>query len=60
MGAVYAMEEGKEVRWNTINGVRSGVIVGKVTRKKDGAPLGYLVKLNNGKFVIVNSKSFIQ
>lgn len=49
--------EGKTVSWKTVHGIKSGVIVAKVTR--DNLPLGYLVKLGNAKYVIVNSKSFI-
>ena len=60
VGKLAEMEEGKEVRWNTVHGVCSGIVKGAVTRKKDGMPLGYLVQLRNGKYVIVNSKSFIQ
>ena len=51
--------EGKEVSWNTVNGVRSGIVLAKFYRKKDNALLGYIVQMANGKKVIVHPKSFI-
>ena len=51
--------EGKEVSWRSASGIRSGIIIGRFTRKIDNAFLGYLVQMANGKKVIVHPKSFI-
>ena len=44
------MEKGDRITWKTLNGTCSGVIV-------DEDELGYLVKLDNGKYLIINSKT---
>lgn len=50
-GFLYVlMKNGDNITWRTLNGTRSGVIVAE-----NGS--GYLVKLDNGKYVIVNQKS---
>lgn len=41
---------GDRVTWETVNGPRSGIVEDKRT-------LGYLVRLDSGKCVIVNEKS---
>ena len=41
------MERGDRITWQTVNGTCSGVIVGEHAQ-------GYLVRLDNGKYVIVN------
>lgn len=46
------MEAGTVVYWNAVNGVTRGTIQ---SQQKDG---DYLVALDNGKYVIVNEKSF--
>ena len=54
--------EGKEerkVKWNSVNGVREGIVIAKFYRKKDHALLGYIVQMENGKMVAVHPKSFI-
>lgn len=48
-----AFEKGDRVRWNAVNGVISG------TLERDGKPGEWLVRLDNGKSVIVNENSFI-
>lgn len=47
------MKEGDRVYWNAVNG-RVGGVLKKL--QKDG---DWLVLLDNGKYVIVNEKSFI-
>ena len=44
------MKKGDRITWKTLNGTCSGVIV-------DEDESGFLVKLDNGKYLIVNSKS---
>lgn len=46
------MGRGEEVSWKTLNGIRSGIIEGEHEK-------GYIVRLSNGKMVIVHPKSFI-
>lgn len=46
------MKEGDKVRWTTVNGFGSGVLV---KEQKDG---DWIVLLDNGKHVIVNERSF--
>ena len=46
------MQEGDRASWKTANGIRTGVLVGK-------HPLGWIVRLDNGKIVIVHRKSII-
>lgn len=46
------MGPGERISWRTLNGTMSGVI-------EDEQELGYLVRLDNGKYVIVDSKSMI-
>lgn len=48
-----AFEKGDTVRWQAVNGVVSG------TLEKEGNPGEWLVRLANGKSVIVNEKGFI-
>lgn len=50
--------EGERVSWLTVNGLRTGIIVDVVMRKKDGGMMGYMIRLNNGKHVIVHPNSF--
>lgn len=52
--------EGKTVSWRTVHGIRSGVITEIARHEKDGSFLGYMVKLNNNKDIIVHPNSFIQ
>lgn len=44
------MGKGDRITWKTLNGTCSGVIV-------DEDEFGFLVKLDNGKYLIINSKS---
>lgn len=53
------IRRGQRVSWKTVHGISSGIVESPIVRKKDNYHLGYLVKLDNGKKVIVNSKSFI-
>ena len=53
------IRRGQRVSWKTVHGISSGTVESPIVRKKDNYHLGYLVKLDNGKYVIVNSKSFI-
>lgn len=46
------MKEGDKASWKTVNGTRSGALVGKHR-------LGWIVRLDNGKIVIVHRKSII-
>lgn len=48
------MKVGDRVRWRGVNRIESGVLA----QSSDGEL--WLVDLGNGKFVIVNEKSFIQ
>ena len=45
-------KQNKRISWRTLNGIHSGVIVAE-------DELGYLVRLDNGKYVIVNQKSIL-
>lgn len=53
------MQEGRRVSWKAVNGIRSGIIIGRVTRKMGSEFLGYLVELDNKKRVIVHPESII-
>ena len=46
-------EKGDTVSWKAVNGVVSGTLEGEIK------PGEWLVRLDNGKSVIVNEKSFI-
>lgn len=52
-------EKGQRVSWKTVHGISSGVIESPITRKKDKMFLGYVVRLDNGKKVIVHPNSII-
>ena len=41
------MEEGERISWDTVHGEASGIV-------ESEAPLGWYVRLDNGKYVIVN------
>lgn len=45
------MQSGERVRWRTVNGYLSGVL------GKEVAPDDWLVRLDNGSYVIVNINS---
>ena len=45
-------KQNKRISWRTLNGISSGVIEAE-------NELGYLVKQDNGKYVIVNQKSIL-
>lgn len=47
------MKKGERVTWMAVNGPRSGVLEAKM-------PTGYLVRLDNGKCVIVHQNSIKQ
>lgn len=53
------MEKGQKVAWYSVNRVRWGIIIDKFYRKKDNTFLGYAVRLDNGKMVIVHPNSII-
>lgn len=44
---------GERVSWNAVNGVVSG------TLEREGKPGEWMVRLDNGKYVIIDEKSFI-
>jgi hypothetical protein len=46
------MKRGDRISWMTVNGIKSGAAV-------DKRELGYLVLLDNGKYVIVSKQSII-
>lgn len=48
------MKEGDKVRWSGVNRIEEGTLL----REMDGG--NWYVSLPNGKFVLVNEKSFIQ
>ena len=43
------------VRWSAVNGIVSGVVTAEAAGEWN-----WLVRLDSGKFVIVNEKSFIE
>lgn len=45
------LQKGEKISWKAVNGVARGTIVDK--------SINYLVRLDNGKQVIVNEKSII-
>ena len=49
------MREGQAVSWRGVNRIEHGLLV---ERQSDGEH--WLVHLDNGKYVIVNEKSFIE
>ena len=59
MGKLNDMEKGKEIRWSSANGIRTGRIVDQFYRARDKALLGYTVRMPDGKMVIVHPKSII-
>ena len=50
---------GKRVRWHSVNRIRMGVVVADFRRKKDNEFLGYLVQMDDGRYVIANPKSIV-
>lgn len=46
------MKRGDRITWKTVNGTCSGAAI-------DKRELGYLVRLDNGKCMIVNPKSIL-
>lgn len=46
------MQEGDSIEWKSVNKICRGTAVGK-------HPLGWIVRLENGKVVIVHRKSII-
>ena len=53
------MEVLRRISWRAVNRNYSGVIVGKLFRRRDNAFIGYVVRLDNGKYSIVDTKSII-
>ena len=47
----HAMQAGERVRWRTVNGYASGILGSEI------APDDWLVRLDNGAYVIVNINS---
>lgn len=45
------MQQGERVRWRTVNGYASGILGSEI------APDDWLVRLDNGAYVIVNINS---
>ena len=52
-------EKGQRVSWKTVHGISSGTVESPIIRKKDNAFLGYVVRLDDKKIVIVHPNSFI-
>lgn len=45
--------------WKTVHGISSGIVESPIVRKKDNTFLGYVVRLDNKKIVIVHPNSII-
>lgn len=52
--SITGMDKHDRVAWRTVNGTRTGEIVSPFNSTGD-----WFVRLDNGKYVIVNEKSFI-
>ena len=52
-------EKGQRVSWKTVHGISSGIVESPIVRKKDNTFLGYVVRLDNKKRIIVHPNSFI-
>lgn len=50
---------GQRVSWKTVHGISSGIVESPIVREKDNTFLGYVVRLDNGKKVIVHPNSII-
>lgn len=53
------IRRGQRVSWKTVHGISSGTVESPIIRKKDNAFLGYVVRLDNKKIVIVHPNSII-
>ena len=53
------IRRGQRVSWKTVHGISSGIVESPIVRKKDNAFLGYVVRLDDKKIVIVHPNSFI-
>lgn len=55
------IRRGQRVSWKTVHGISSGTVESPIpiVRNKDNAFLGYVVRLDNGKLVILHPNSII-